>query len=101
MSSARSPSGTGSSAFLSSLSDANSLNGPKESTSAGCDLRRSFIHVVRARHPAETDDVGGQDRSDLAGFGHRAPHTMYNNTKADESRVAAMGRVPTVAYRSR
>src|SRR5277367_1499590 len=48
MSSARPPSGIGSSAFLSSLSAANSLNRPKESTSAGCDLRRSFIHVVRA-----------------------------------------------------
>src|SRR5277367_4085366 len=47
MSSARPPSGIGSSAFLSSLSAANSLNGPKDSTSAGCDLRRSFIHVVR------------------------------------------------------
>src|SRR5271170_7120546 len=47
MSSARPPSGIGSSAFLSSLSAANRLNGPKESTSLDCRLRRSFIGVVR------------------------------------------------------
>src|ERR1700723_1561522 len=47
MSSARPPSGIGSSAFLSSLSAANRLKGPKESTSLGCELRRSFIRVVR------------------------------------------------------
>src|SRR5580693_10704747 len=48
MSSARPPSGTGSSPFLSSLSAANRLNGPKESTSLGCRVRRSFIRVVLA-----------------------------------------------------
>src|SRR5271170_7501995 len=47
MSSARPPSGIGSSAFLSSLSAANRLNGPKENTSLDCRLRRSFIGVVR------------------------------------------------------
>src|ERR1700729_3460131 len=47
MSSARPPSGIDSSAFLSTLSPTNRLNGPKESTSFGCELRRSFIRVVR------------------------------------------------------
>src|SRR5471030_3278482 len=47
MSSARPPSGIVSSAFLSSLSAANRLNGPKESTSLDCRLRRSFIGVIR------------------------------------------------------
>src|ERR1700689_4173440 len=47
MSSARPPSAIGSSAFLSSLSAANRLNRPKESTSLDCRLRRSFIGVVR------------------------------------------------------
>src|ERR1700685_4583822 len=47
MSSARPPSGIDSSAFLSTLSPTNRLNGPKESTSLGCELRRSFIRVVR------------------------------------------------------
>ena len=49
--------------------------------------------LVRARHAAEADNVGGQDRCDFAGLGHRAPpDTMHNNTKADPSRTAAMGR---------
>src|SRR5271163_3205584 len=49
MSSARAPSGIDSSALLSSLSATNRLNGPKDSTSFVCELRRSsFIRVVRA-----------------------------------------------------
>jgi hypothetical protein len=39
--------GIDSSAFLRSLSAANRLNGPKESTSCADELRRSFIRVVR------------------------------------------------------
>ena len=54
--------------------------------------------LVRARHAAEADDVGGQDRGDFAGLGSSCPsHTMHNNTKADQSRVAAMGRDLPVA----
>src|ERR1700722_1711298 len=59
MSSARSPSGIGSSAFLSSRSAANRLNGPKESTSLDSELHRSLIRVVRAR--AQTLRSGGSE----------------------------------------
>jgi hypothetical protein len=38
-------------AFLSSLSSGNRLNGPRESTSLGCESRRSFTRVVRVRAP--------------------------------------------------
>jgi hypothetical protein len=51
MSSARPPRAIGLSAFLICLSAGNRLNGPKESTSLGCELRRSFIRVVRAPAP--------------------------------------------------
>jgi hypothetical protein len=37
--------------------------------------------LVRARHPTEADDVGSQDRSDLAGFGHRGHHTRCTITQ--------------------
>src|SRR5271168_3090001 len=37
--------------------------------------------LVRARHSAEAHDVGGQYRSNLAGFAHRAPPTrLHDNT---------------------
>jgi hypothetical protein len=39
--------GIGSSAFLSTLSPTNRLNGPKEGTSLGCRLRRSFNRRIR------------------------------------------------------
>jgi hypothetical protein len=59
MSSARPPSGIGSSPFVSSRSAANRLNGPKESTSLDSELRRSLIRVVRAR--AQTVRSGGPE----------------------------------------
>src|SRR5271157_5415626 len=31
--------------------------------------------LVRARHPAESDDVGSEDRGEFPGFGHGAPST--------------------------
>ena len=33
--------------------------------------------LVRAGEPAETDDVGSQDRRKFAGFGHRAPFCRF------------------------
>ena len=33
---------------------------------------------VRARHPAEADDVGGEDRRDFPGLGHSAPLLQTN-----------------------
>src|ERR1700694_4814352 len=45
----------GSSAFLSSLSDAKTLNAPKERTCCGSELRRSLIRVVRCSYVGIAD----------------------------------------------
>jgi hypothetical protein len=54
--------------------------------------RRAIL--IRARHPAEANDVGGQDRSDFSRFAHRAPSTrrilsQKTSAGAAESRIGA------------
>ena len=52
--------------------------------------------LVGARHPAEADDIGGQDCCDFPGLGHRAPHTRCTITQRPSG---CYGSIPAVRRR--
>jgi hypothetical protein len=43
--------------------------------------------LILAGHAAEADHVGCQDRRDLPGFGHGAPHAHTHNSTEREARA--------------
>src|SRR5579872_1578994 len=59
---------------------------------AQCPQSRERAILVCASHPAEANDVGSQDRGDLADLGHYTPHAHGALTQRPTGPVAAMGR---------